>query len=144
MVLHLYKIKFWYVCLFPIIYINAVWFQFLYRINAAFCISPKFVPYKPETVKGWTKLKEQTANSDTFTLDLANMNEVMVMLVYTSGSRVYSNTFPQYILEAGYKAVVSMVDSNNPTNDVCTLQKSGSTYSGTIPSNSFKMIVYAR
>ena len=33
---------------------------------------------------------------------------------------------------------------NNPTNDVCTLQKSGSTYSGTIPSNSFKMIIYGR
>lgn len=130
--------------MFPIIYTNTVWFQFLHRINAAFGVSQKFVPYKPETVKAWIKLKEQTANSDTFTLDLANMNEVMVMLVYTSGSRVYLNTFPQYILEAGYKAVVSMVDSNNPTNDVCTLQKSGSTYSGTIPSNSFKMIVYAR
>lgn len=32
--------------MFPIIYIYTVWFQFLYRINAAFGVSPKFVPYR--------------------------------------------------------------------------------------------------
>lgn len=33
--------------MFPIVYINAVWFQFLHRINAAFGVSNKFVPYRP-------------------------------------------------------------------------------------------------
>lgn len=47
MLIHLYKIKFWYGCLFPIIYTYTVWFQFLHRINAAFGVSSKFVPYRP-------------------------------------------------------------------------------------------------
>lgn len=33
--------------MFPIIYIYTVWFQFLHRINAAFGVSNKFVPYRP-------------------------------------------------------------------------------------------------
>ena len=35
--------------MFPFIYTNVVWFQFLYRINAAFCLSSKFVPYRGTT-----------------------------------------------------------------------------------------------
>lgn len=34
--------------MFPIIYTNTVWFQSLYRINAAFGVSQKFVPYQWE------------------------------------------------------------------------------------------------
>ena len=43
--------------MFPIIYINTVWFQFLYRINAAFGVSKAFVPYRLpyDTVAGRAK-----------------------------------------------------------------------------------------
>ena len=64
--------KFWYSSLLPIVYIITVWFQSLHRINAAFGVSNKFVPYRPNydlvcnTLASATKIT-QTVNA-TYTL----------------------------------------------------------------------------
>lgn len=64
--------------MFPIIYTNTVWFQLLYRINAAFGVSNKFVPYRPswDLVGKKTLLSNQciAGNLSEFNFDVHDYN----------------------------------------------------------------------
>ena len=96
----MYQRNFWYGSLLPIVYINVVWFQFLHRINAAFGVSNKFVPYRPNydlvgsavnsvenSLKPWSLLKSGD--------DLNNIVSAMVSrgvyFMFATGNNAVSN-----------------------------------------------------
>lgn len=77
--------------MFPIVYIYTVWFQLLHRINAAFGVSPKFVPYRPSYDELMPKGKRIVATgSSSFTIE-GTTHLVSIWVQITSNSFEYAN-----------------------------------------------------
>lgn len=92
--------------------------------------------------KTWTQLKNVTATSETFELDLSDKSEVKIVLIYQSN--MYEASVPVNLINANYKLIVSQVDSSTPTTDIGTLVKGTNDFTATIPSSSYSLRIFAR
>lgn len=99
--------KFWYGSLFPIVYIYTVWFQFLHRINAAFGVSQKFVPYRPSYDDLIAQSTYTTSTSSTFVTNLlynaANTLGIRPTSIHFFVVSVYSNASDCLVICGAYQ-----------------------------------------
>lgn len=116
--------------MFPIIYINTVWFQFLCRVNAAFGVSQKFVPYKqPESLIIHNDLTT-TSNSFTFNVNNVKAGTYLLSIDGSSGPASRSNaslyvltifsTGTRYTLSAVCESTGTKITNHSISNDVIT------------------------
>lgn len=108
--------------MFPIIYTYAVWFQFLYRINAAFGVSQKFVPYRPNY-----DLVANVAFSCGFVHESVPNGDLNA--ISASEFKLYNNPTNLPSGQSGYFFVQTIIfDKNSGYQEITALTQNGETY----------------
>ena len=97
--------------------------------------------------KTWVQLKNVTTTTETFELDLRGKSEFKIVLTYNLN--MYEASAPADLIAAGYKLIVSQVDSATPSTDIGTFVYNFSAqgtddFTATIPSTSYNLYIFAR
>lgn len=116
--------------MFPIIYIYAVWFQFLCRVNAAFGVSTAFVPYRPNYDLVCEYLPKTTKGEYSVGTAYALVSGLPITFSKSGAYRIsayhsYSHAVPQGLIisrsNSDYASSLNILAQSETTSDVAVL-----------------------